>query len=120
MAWAQFFEHGNRRVRLTNVHRYQISTVFLGNNHRIDDGPPLIFETMVFGGDETYFFAGKNRRNRQSIDGVRTSTYAEAVEAHKRLVRLYRMSKRQLKRREEYEAMELLRNLHRLGELKHA
>ncbi len=27
-----------------------VSTVFLGNYHNFGDGPPLIFETMVFGG----------------------------------------------------------------------
>lgn len=26
-----------------------VSTVWLGGNYRFDDGPPLIFETMVFG-----------------------------------------------------------------------
>jgi hypothetical protein len=30
--------------------RAQISTVFLGLDHQWGDGPPLIFETMVFGG----------------------------------------------------------------------
>jgi hypothetical protein len=29
-----------------------VSTVYLGMNHQWGDGPPLIFETMVFGGDE--------------------------------------------------------------------
>lgn len=28
----------------------RISTVWLGLNHQYGDGPPLIFETMVFGG----------------------------------------------------------------------
>lgn len=28
-----------------------ISTVWLGHNHRFGPGPPLIFETMIFGGE---------------------------------------------------------------------
>lgn len=28
----------------------EVSTVFLGLNHNYGDGPPLIFETMIFGG----------------------------------------------------------------------
>ena len=35
-----------------------ISTVFLGVNHSFDDGPPMLFETMVFGGK----FDGKQTR----------------------------------------------------------
>jgi hypothetical protein len=27
-----------------------VSTVFLGVNHQHGDGPPLVFETMIFGG----------------------------------------------------------------------
>lgn len=27
-----------------------VSTVFLGLDHQFDDGPPLLFETMIFGG----------------------------------------------------------------------
>jgi hypothetical protein len=32
------------------VGNVEISTVFLGINHQVGDGPPLLFETMVFGG----------------------------------------------------------------------
>lgn len=28
---------------------FRVSTVFLGINHRWSEGPPLIFETMIFG-----------------------------------------------------------------------
>lgn len=31
--------------------RVRVSTVFLGNDHRFfGDGPPILFETMIFGG----------------------------------------------------------------------
>lgn len=28
----------------------RVSTVFLGLNHAYDDGPPQVFETVIFGG----------------------------------------------------------------------
>jgi hypothetical protein len=47
-----------RRVGWTVVNGHRVSTVFLGNDHRwLGDGPPLLFETMVFPGvdeDETW------------------------------------------------------------------
>jgi len=49
-----------------------VSTVFLGYNHRhLADGPPLLFETMIFGGIHS---------DRQ----WRCSCYREAEEQHKR------------------------------------
>lgn len=53
LKWGRFLaESPNRRILLTEVERnIVISTVFLGLNHRLFDvGSPLIFETMVFGG----------------------------------------------------------------------
>ena len=40
----------DRTVAKSNVGDYWVSTVFLGLDHQWkDDGPPLLFETMVFG-----------------------------------------------------------------------
>jgi hypothetical protein len=53
MEWGRFFNDiGRRRVAETLVDDgVRISTVFLGINHRLfGNGPPLIFETMIFGG----------------------------------------------------------------------
>ena len=38
------------RIGDTRVGRVQVSTVWLGLDHRFGEGPPIIFETMVFGG----------------------------------------------------------------------
>jgi len=51
--WARWSEDLSKRrvdeTRLSNGVR--VSTVFLGLDHRFDDkGPPLVFETMIFGG----------------------------------------------------------------------
>ena len=49
--WARWYESNDRRVRLSTVSGSRISTVFLGIDHRVGgEGPPILFETMVFGG----------------------------------------------------------------------
>lgn len=40
----------DNRVDLAEVGDVTVSTVYLGLDHRWGDGPPLIFETMIFGG----------------------------------------------------------------------
>jgi hypothetical protein len=54
----------------------EVSTVWLGLNHQWGDGPPLIFETMVFGAAEL------------GLDQwcERYSTKAQAVAGHERVV----------------------------------
>ena len=46
--WAQWFEMADRRIAQTKVGKFTVSTVFLGLDHQYGDGPPLLFETMVF------------------------------------------------------------------------
>lgn len=51
--WAKWFENAAQRVvaKAWPADHIQVSTVFIGLDHRFgDDGPPLVFETMVFGG----------------------------------------------------------------------
>jgi len=48
--WAQAFSLP-RHVGHTQVGGVTVSTVWLGIDHAYGGGPPLIFETMVFGGD---------------------------------------------------------------------
>jgi hypothetical protein len=56
LEWARFFENMTRRtVGHTQINSaVMVSTVFLGLDHRHRrDGPPLLFETMIFGGPLT-------------------------------------------------------------------
>lgn len=78
MEWARYFETADRHVGLTKCFFGEISTVFLGLNHNCGTGPPLIFETMVFGGplDE---------------DMDRYATYGEAEKGHIKWVRKVRL-----------------------------
>ena len=51
MTWARWFESADRHVRQTIQGDVTISTVFLGLDYSFsDEGPPVLFETMVFEG----------------------------------------------------------------------
>lgn len=50
MEWAVWFDKSNRHVAKETIGEATISTVFLGMDHQWGDGPPVLWETMVFGG----------------------------------------------------------------------
>jgi len=70
--WAILFEKLDRRVACDINGDVKVSTVFLGLDHQFGDGPPLLFETMVFGGEHD-----------QDMD--RYSTWDEALDGHKQI-----------------------------------
>lgn len=53
--WSAWLGHGFpmiiKRVANDNIGDTTVSTVFLGVDHNWGDGPPILFETKVFGGD---------------------------------------------------------------------
>jgi hypothetical protein len=71
-AWMKSFDDWNlKRVARDRIGVAEVSTVWLGLNHRFSmEGPPLIFETMIFGGDDNDFCK-------------RYSTEDEALAGHK-------------------------------------
>lgn len=75
--WAVWFGTADRHVAHNQpLPDVSISTVFLGLDHRFSDkGPPLLFETMIFGGKH---------------DGwqERCSTWDQAVAMHARAVNM--------------------------------
>lgn len=52
LKWAKWFETAtaDRIVQQDTVGDVRVSTVFLGVDHNFGDGPPLLWETMIFGG----------------------------------------------------------------------
>lgn len=75
MEWAKRFETGKdeKRVAETTLPNNRwVSTVWLGIDHAFGDGPPLIFETMVF----------SSQGKLDEIDVERWSTEAEALAGH--------------------------------------
>lgn len=75
IVWAEWFGAADRHVDFTVIDiGEEVSTVFMGLDHRFfGDGPALLFETMVFGGN----FDGEQ---------LRYSTWDEAEAGHKRMV----------------------------------
>lgn len=78
MEWVEWYENPeNRRIAQIKIKAkgIRISTVFLGLDHSFDGGPPLLFETMIFGGEH---------------DGYceRYVTYEEAEIGHQKAVKI--------------------------------
>lgn len=82
-AWAAWFETcGRERIIKQNYtwHGYKVSTVFLGLNHNWGEGPPMIFELMVF--------SPFGRGMGNDIYQERYSTLEHAKLRHKQILRL--------------------------------
>lgn len=77
VTWARWYETADeaRQIALDTIGKVGISTIFTAINQRFhDDGPPLLYETMIFGGD---------RRDCEHY-----ATRQEALDGHARFVRL--------------------------------
>ena len=72
--WARMFDIQDRRVATDKIKDVSISTVFLGIDHNIGGDVPLLFETMVFGGELD------QEQNRYT-------TWWEAITGHKTMVK---------------------------------
>ena len=76
--WGAWFQTEDRHVAKTDLpeHDAEVSTVFLGIDHLFgSEGPPLLFESMIFGGEYD-----------QEME--RYSTWDEAEAGHYRLVNM--------------------------------
>lgn len=76
--WARAFETMDRHVANDMIGGARISTVFLGLDHSHGmGGPPLLFETMIFGGAHNGY-------------QTRCSTWEEAEAQHTEALKLVR------------------------------
>lgn len=73
LKWGKWFESSDRIVKKTKFNDISISTVFLGIDHQYFAGPPLLFETMVFGGE-------------LNMECTRYSTWEQAEKGHDEMV----------------------------------
>jgi hypothetical protein len=75
--WGCFMENERKHIGWTGItSECHVSTIFIGIDHRVyGDGPPILFETMIFGGP-------------QEIDERtwRYANYDDAVIGHKMAV----------------------------------
>lgn len=69
VAWAKWFATCDSKVNKTIIGESVVSTIFLGVDHSDGCGPPILFESMVFGGELD-----------QEIE--RCSTWEQAEEMH--------------------------------------
>jgi hypothetical protein len=72
--WLRTWSTESNSVAKTTVGDADVSTVWLGLDHRFGSGPPLIFETMIFGGE-------------RDQGQWRYSTEEEALAGHERVVK---------------------------------
>jgi hypothetical protein len=88
MEWALWFEHSIEQRRVSEdldegdgEKRVRVSTVFLGLDHAFHEGPPVLWETLVFGGP---------------LDGemVRYTSLTEAVRGHQAMCQRVREAQR--------------------------
>ena len=73
-AWARWKDEDQSRVALTAIGDVRVSTVFLGLDLSYGDGPPILFETMVFGLPD------------EDEPQERYATWEEAEAGHERMV----------------------------------
>jgi len=76
MMRARWFETSDRRVAKIDFGDMRVSTVFLGFDRSFGQGPPLLFETMIFGGP----FDQDKYQERCSTWEEAEAQHAEAVE----------------------------------------
>ena len=79
LEWGRWLETSKDRIiDLTEIDGIRISTVFIGIDHNWrDSGPPILFETMIFGGEHNEY-------------QDRCATYDEAKVMHTKAIWLVR------------------------------
>lgn len=76
LTWGKWFQDANRQIVRSEIGDVTVSTVFLGLDHGfVPDDPPVLFETMVFGG-----IADQYQERYQTRD--------EAIAGHERIVEM--------------------------------
>lgn len=90
IAWATWFETADRTVARTEISpEVRVSTVFLGLDHSFGHGLPMLFETMVFGGEHDQYqerymtWEGAERGHQKAVEMIKTGTAIETEEQDK-------------------------------------
>lgn len=93
--WAMWLEHShvspdkdNRIVERDHIGDVRVSTVFLGLDYNFGEGPPVLWETMIFGGEHDQY----TRRYDSRTDAL--AGHVKAVE----LVKLSQADLQELER----------------------
>jgi hypothetical protein len=75
LEWGRWMQDADRIVLRTVIGEWRVSTVFLGLDHQFGQGPPILFETMIF-------LTAAERRPDESLDDMfqRTRPLEEAAD----------------------------------------
>lgn len=87
LEWARLHEDIEyKRVALTDVGHYRVSTVWLGINHNFGQGPPIIFETMIFDTSKQTVSIITGESYPEDVGQDRYSTEVAALAGHDQAV----------------------------------
>jgi hypothetical protein len=81
LQWAQWFTYNDRHLDIDTIEGIGISTVFLGLDHGFDSNQPVLWETMIFGGEhdgyqKRYFTkVGAQAGHTKAVEMVKQSLY---------------------------------------------
>jgi hypothetical protein len=73
--WGRWMQDNDRRVARDTVGDMEVSTVFLGSDHRFGPGLPILWETMIFGGP----FDGSKGEYQQRYTSLERAKLGHAV-----------------------------------------
>ncbi len=86
MRWALWMKVGDRLVAHTHLGDVLVSTVFLGLDHQWASGPPLLYETMIFGGPHHRYqerYATREQAEKGHAEAVALAeVWADALPVH--------------------------------------
>jgi hypothetical protein len=85
LVWGEWFHNAGeqRIVAKDNILGIEVSTVFLGLDHRfIGDGPPILYETMIFAGGDDEWLDLNQWRYCTREEALRGHAYAVAMVRH--------------------------------------
>lgn len=80
LRWARWIETADRHVGKDQIGDVKVSTVFLGLDHSFGNGPPLLLETMIFGGEHDGFCERYATRQEAIIGHARAVALVQGVE----------------------------------------
>ena len=75
-------DHENKRVAFDTIEGVEVSTVFLGTDHNFFGKPPILFETMIFGGEHNEYqeiyktWVGAEAGHARAIKMVKAALHA--------------------------------------------
>jgi len=87
ITWARWLVSADRKVANETIGEAEVSTVFLGTDHNWGYGPPILWETMVFGGllDQERYQCSGNREQAEAMHAEIVAKVRQSAENGKRL-----------------------------------